>query len=321
MSLYYIMRVLVTGGSGLVGKAIQTVSKDFPSLELIYVGSRDADLRNVEEVRNLLQYHAPLHGIIHLAANVGGLFKNMNSPVAMLEDNLLMNTNILLCAHDAGIDNVLCFLSTCIFPDKPVAYPISSDMLHHGPPHPSNEGYALAKRMQEVQCRAYQKQYGRRYFCVIPTNIYGPYDNFHLENAHVVPALIHKCFIAHQSGSDLVVSGDGTPLRQFIYSFDVARLVLWAYLNYTTLTTPLILCPPNSEVSIATVVENITMAMKFKGKIIFDASKPNGQHKKTADCAHLQTLQHGVQFTNIEQGLQDTVAWFLDAYKKGQVRV
>lgn len=315
------MRVLVTGGTGLVGKGIEAVAADHPYLELIYVSTKDADLRKEQEVRALLHKHAPLQGIIHLAANVGGLFKNLHQPVRMLEDNLLMNTNVLKCAHEAGIQHVLCFLSTCIFPDKPPAYPITSEMLHAGLPHSSNEGYALAKRMQEVQCRAYQRQYGRRYFCVVPTNIYGPHDNFHLEDAHVVPALMHKCLLAKQHDHEFVVSGDGTPLRQFIHSYDVARLVLWAFQNYESIARPLILCPPDAEVPIRTIVDHIAHAMGFKGTIRFDTNKPNGQHKKTADPAHLDSLAHGVVYTPLEEGIHQTVKWFMDAYNRGTARV
>jgi GDP-L-fucose synthase len=315
------MRVLVTGGSGLVGKGIEAVADSFPELQLILASSSDGDLRKEEDVDLLIQKHAPLDGVIHLAANVGGLFKNMNYPVQMLEDNLIMNTNILKVAHKHNINHVLCFLSTCIFPDKPPAYPITSDMLHEGPPHPSNEGYALAKRMQEVQCRAYQKQYGRRYFCVVPTNIYGPHDNFHLEDAHVVPALIHKCYLAKKNNTPFVVGGDGSPLRQFIHSHDVARLVLWAFTNYQDISRPLILCPPDAEVSIATIVNYIAEALEFKENVSFDTSKPNGQFKKTADAAHLESLLHGVVYTPLETGIKEATAWFVDAYERGEARV
>lgn len=186
------------------------MSPNFPDVELICASSKDADLRDAAAVRALLARHAPLDGVIHCAANVGGLFKNMREPVAMLEDNLLMNTHILREAHAAGIDNVVCILSTCIFPDVVAASgkEMTSAELHEGPPHPSNEGYAYAKRMMEVQCRAYQRQYGRRYCCVVPTNIYGPNDNYDLQNAHVIPALIHKAYLA-QVGAGWGCGGGG----------------------------------------------------------------------------------------------------------------
>lgn len=316
------MRILVTGGRGLVGQGIAAIAKEYPEYEFIYVSSRDADLRSLQETRALLRKHAPLDGIIHLAANVGGLYKNMEFPVQMFEDNLLININILKAAHLANIERVLCFLSTCIFPDRPPggAYPITHDMLHSGPPHDSNEGYAYAKRMQEVQCRAYQKQYGRQYFCVVPTNIYGPHDNFDLTNGHVLPALIHKCFLAKQMNTPFKISGDGTALRQFIYSHDVAQLIVWAFGNYHDHDKPLILAPPSSEVSIETVVQYIAEAFDFKGDIVYDTSKPSGQHKKTADVSHLSSLSHGITFTPLKEGIATVAQWFSQNYNAESIR-
>jgi GDP-L-fucose synthase len=175
--------------------------------------------------------------------------------------------------------------------------------------------------MQEAQCRAYQVQYGRRYFCVVPTNIYGPHDNFNLENAHVIPALIHRCLLASLHNQDFVVSGDGSSLRQFIFSKDVAKLVLWAYINYKTITHPLILCPPESELSIAQVVRCITDAIEFRGKVVFDIGKPNGQYKKTSDTLDLEGMKHGIEFTSLDDGMKETVDWFIQAYKNKTVRI
>lgn len=317
-------RILVTGGTGLVGHGLQKVVTDGAgvylgeNIELICVGSKDADLRNAQSVQELLKKHAPLDGIIHCAANVGGLFKNMREPVSMLEDNLLMNTNILREAHLAGIDNVVCILSTCIFPDALAAAGVemTSTMLHDGPPHPSNEGYAYAKRMIEVQCRAYQRQYGRRYFCVVPTNIYGPHDNYDLENAHVIPALIHKAYIAARKGIELIVAGDGSPLRQFIYVDDLARLILNAYLTYPKdmLTTPKILCPPNAETTIGHVAMVIAEHFGIADRVVFDISKANGQARKTA----VPTPNEGVDaldYMPIKDGLKIAIDWFIGAYE------
>ncbi len=312
-------RILVTGGTGLVGHGLQTVVKSGTyaneDIELICVNSKDADLRNVEAVRDLLTKYAPLDGIIHCAANVGGLFKNMREPVSMLEDNLLMNTNILQEAHKHDIPNVVCILSTCIFPDAiaSLGVEMTSAMLHDGPPHPSNEGYAYAKRMMEVQCRAYQRQYDRRYFCVVPTNIYGPYDNYDLENAHVIPALIHKASIAARNGTDFMVAGDGSPLRQFIYVDDLAHLILKAYLTYPKdmLHIPKILCPPKSETTIGDVAKIIAEYFGISDRLLFDVSKANGQSRKTV----IPTPYEGddaIEYTRIEDGLKLAIEWFLE---------
>jgi GDP-L-fucose synthase len=219
----------------------------------------------------------------------------------MMEDNLLMNTNILKAAHEANIDKVVVCLSTCIFPDQVESYPMIPADLHAGPPHPSNEGYAYAKRMAEVLCRAYQQQYKRRYYCVVPTNIYGPHDNFDSEGSHIIPALIRRAYMA-EAGEPLKVAGDGTPLRQFIFSEDLARIILWSLNNYHG-KDPLIICPPDAEVSIGTVAGII--AKKFGKKIEYDPSRPNGQYKKT-----VVTLDD-FDYTSLEEGIDKTIKWLI----------
>ena len=176
-------KILVTGGTGLVGKGIQSISHEYPDIQILFLSSKDCNLLNEEETFQFFQKHQP-DVIIHLAANVGGLFKNMNEKVKMFEENIMMNMNVLRSAHRCNIQRVISCLSTCIFPDK-TTYPINETMLHYGPPHSSNDAYAYAKRMLEIQSKAYQENFGRDYICVIPTNIYGPYDNFHLEDGHV----------------------------------------------------------------------------------------------------------------------------------------
>jgi GDP-L-fucose synthase len=310
-------RVLVTGASGLVGKAVLSIS--WPQgIECIGVSSKDADLREYSQVQQLLAKSGKIDGIIHLAANVGGLFKNMEQPVEMLEDNLLMNTNILKAAHTNNINNVIMCLSTCIFPHAlpPDAYPINCDILHTGPPHQSNAAYAYAKRMCEVATRAYQTQYNRRYFCVVPTNVYGPQDNFNLKYAHVVPALIHKCWIAKQNNTDFVIAGDGTPMRQFIYSEDLARLILHAYVNYSDITVPFIACPPDSEVPISMVVKYIADAFKYADRIVYDTNMSNGQDKKTA-----QSTPGIIEYTKLVDGINKTVDWFKSNVGTGRIRI
>ena len=188
---------------------------------------------------------------------------------------------------------------------------MTPEMLHTGPPHPSNQAYAYAKRMVDIHCRAYRQQYGREYFCVIPTNIYGPYDNFNLENAHVIPALIHKCYLAKRDGTPFVVAGDGTPQRQFIFSDDIARLTLWAYQNYTDLDRPMVMCPPNAEVPLSRVVELIVDAFDFKGPVVYDTSRTNGQLKKTAEHTTIN-----FKYTTLEDGIKTTADWFLTTSEK-----
>lgn len=211
--------VLVTGGTGLVGKAIETYVNNSPTIEnekWIFLGSKDGDIRSRKETEALFEKYNPTH-VIHLAAKVGGLFANMKQKVEFYRENVLMNDNIMECCRIYKVQKLVSFLSTCIFPDK-TSYPINESMLHNGPPHPSNEGYAYSKRLLDTMSRAYAEEYGCNFTSIIPTNIYGPNDNFLIENGHVIPGLIHKCYIAKRDGTPFTVWGSGKPLRQFIYS-------------------------------------------------------------------------------------------------------
>ncbi|XP_049588367.1 GDP-L-fucose synthase isoform X1 [Syngnathus scovelli] len=186
--------------------------------------------RSMQETQEVFRKHQPTH-VIHLAAMVGGLFKNLKRNLDFWRNNIHINDNVLQAAHEVGVLKVVSCLSTCIFPDK-TAYPINETMIHNGPPHESNFGYAYAKRMLDVHNRAYFQQHGRCYTAVIPTNVFGPHDNFGIEDGHVLPGLIHKTYIAKKENKPLVVWGSGTPKRQFIYSLDLARLFLWVLREY-----------------------------------------------------------------------------------------
>lgn len=296
-------RVLVTGGSGLVGKALQQVVASAENW--IFLSSADGDLRSLQETQQIFEHHKPTH-VIHLAAIVGGLFHNMAAGADFFDGNMRMALNVYKCAHAAGVQKLVSCLSTCIFPDDICRSetPIDETMVHAGPPHPSNEGYAYAKRMLDVLNKAYATQHGRQYTSVVPTNIYGPHDNFHLEHGHVIPALIHKASISPK----LIVAGTGTPLRQFIYSEDLAKLLVWTLEHYDSIEPLILSVPPESEVSIGDVAQLI--ANEFGIEIEYDSSKADGQFKKTANNAKLMTLLPNFEFTPIEAGIAKTVHWF-----------
>lgn len=308
--------ILVTGGSGLVGKGIQTVvaeQKTRPNETWIFATSKDADLRDYGETKALFQKHQPTH-VIHLAAYVGGLFRNLSEPANFWDYNIAINQNIMRCAHEFKVEKLVSCLSTCIFPDGTV-FPIDETMLHNGPPHPSNFAYAYAKRMIDVQNRAYAKQYGCKFTSVIPTNVYGPHDNFHLKDGHVIPALIHRFYLAKQAGEDMVVWGSGRPLRQFIHSHDLARLFIWVLRNYHDPEPIILSVSEEAEVSIGEVARLIGEAIGFQGDIKQDATKADGQYKKTASNAKLLRLNPGVTFIPMRKGLAQTVQWFVDNYE------
>ena len=305
------MKILVTGGSGLVGQAIQSIKYIYYKYTFIFIGSKDCDLTNLIETQKLFEKERPDY-VIHLAACVGGLFKNIKYKVDMYEKNILINHNVLKCCHDYKVKKVVSCLSTCIFPDE-TTYPINETMLHNGPPHKSNDAYAYAKRMLEIQSRAYQEQYGDNFICVIPTNIYGAYDNFSLEEGHVIPALIHKCYNAKRNKEKFVVCGSGKPLRQFIYSIDLARLIMWSLLEYNEKDPIILSVGENDEVSIKQIATEIAKQFNYEFMMEFDESYSDGQFKKTADNSKLMSLNQ-YSFTKIEEGIKLTVEWFIKNY-------
>jgi GDP-L-fucose synthase len=247
--------------------------------------------------------------VIHLAANVGGLFKNMKYKVEMFEDNLRINMNVLKACHLAKVKKVVSCLSTCIFPDQ-TTYPIDETMLHNGPPHPSNDAYSYAKRMLEVLSKSYQEQYGDNFICVIPCNVYGKNDNFSLEDGHVIPALIHRCYLAKKNGENFVVKGSGKPLRQFIYSEDLARLMMWSLLEYEGKDS--LILADEKEYSIGEVAGLIGRAFGMEERIVYDQSSADGQYRKTASNEKLKKLFGEFKFVNMEEKIKDVVEWFIN---------
>jgi GDP-L-fucose synthase len=302
--------ILVTGGSGLVGNAIKVVSSDYlDKYSFIFVSSKDFNLASYEETQKMFEKYKPNY-VIHLAACVGGLYKNMNNKVEMLEKNLMINYNVVKCSHDYKVEKLISCLSTCIFPDK-VNYPIDESFLHNGQPHHSNDSYAYAKRMLEIHCKAYRENYGDNFICVSPTNIYGPHDNFDLENGHVLPALIHKCYLAQKNNEDFVIRGTGSPLRQFIYSEDLAQLIMIILENHND-DNLILSVPEEDETSIKTIGLLIAKCYNYEDRITFDDSYSDGQYKKTASNEVLRKLFPDFVFTGIENGIQQTVKWFVE---------
>jgi GDP-L-fucose synthase len=300
----------VTGGSGLVGNGIKSIEHLFSNeYEFIYVSSKDYNLCDFLETQRMFEDIEPNY-VIHLAANVGGLYKNMNQKVDMLEINLMINFNVVKCAHDYKIEKLIACLSTCIFPDK-VEYPIDETVLHDGQPHVSNYAYAYAKRMLEVHCRTYRENYGDKFVCIVPTNIYGPHDNFDLENGHVLPALIHKCYLAKQKNIDFVVRGSGRPLRQFIYSEDLAIIIMFVLKKFED-GNIILSVSENDEISIGDVARFIAKSFDYQHRMVFDTNYSDGQFKKTVSNAKLlEFLREDFKFTPIEEGIQKTVDWFI----------
>ena len=304
--------ILVTGGSGMVGKSINDIiNKSNQKHNYIFMTSKMCDLRDYDRTLKYLSEVKPDY-VIHLAADVGGLFKNMKYKVEMFENNILMNTNLLRCCHKLNINNIISCLSTCIFPDD-IEYPITEDKLHNGPPHFSNETYACMKRMLEIQSKAYREQYNRNYICIIPCNIYGKYDNFSLSDAHVIPALIHKCYLAKNNKEVFEIKGTGKPLRQFIYSEDLAKLIIECIFNYKKRDNIILSVGEEDEISIKYISKLICKNMNYYN-IVFNEKYSDGQYKKTVTNKRLIKHIKDIKFTSIEKGIQNVCRWFIKNY-------
>ncbi|SCZ97581.1 BZ3500_MvSof-1268-A1-R1_Chr4-3g07266 [Microbotryum saponariae] len=319
--------VLVTGGTGLVGSALKYViesekvgsrfGRQSEDEQWIYLNSKDGDLRELKDTMAIFDKYKPTH-VIHLAALVGGLFKNMKYKLTFLRDNCLINDNVMWAAKEHNCAKVISCLSTCVFPDK-VTYPIDESMVHAGPPHDSNFGYAHGKRLVDVYNHAYHEEFGCNFTSAIPTNIFGPHDNYDLEDSHVIPGLVHKCLLAKKNGTPFVVSGTGKPLRQFIYSRDLAKLFIWQLREYNEIDSIILSVGEKDEISIKQVADAIVKAVGFEGEYSirsqFDTSKADGQFKKTASNEKLMKYIPEFEFTPFEQALDESVKWFMQNYE------
>jgi GDP-L-fucose synthase len=299
------MNTLITGGSGLVGSTIE--SKFKPSHDYV-------DLMDINWITRYITQNK-IDSIIHCAAKVGGIKANSEHLGEFYYDNITINANVLEAARLTGVKKVVSFLSTCVFPDNAV-YPLSPEQMHQGEPHSSNYAYAYTKRMLEVQSRAYRDQYGCNFVTVIPCNIYGPNDNFNLDSGHVIPSLIHKCYIAKENNTDFEIWGTGKPYREFIYSKDVGYIAEWVLENYDD-PEPLIISP-DEEINIAVLAQDIAWKMGFEGNIVFNQEK-DGQFRKPSDNGKLKNLFPNYKFVPIEIGLHKTIEWFKENYDKARV--
>ncbi len=340
--------LLITGGHGLVGKALQTLTLGFasesstsvnptspPSQQVIYLSSPSQggiDLTDTKKLVEVFEKYKP-DQVIHLAALVGGLYKNMNDNLEMYRTNLIMNINMIEMCHKFNVQKSIFCLSTCIFPEMSQdKYPISETDLHKGPPHDSNKGYSYAKRMTQIHTELYNDYYinnnmPNRMICIIPTNIYGEHDNFNLQSGHVIPSLIHQCYLSALTGKEFVIKGTGKPLRQFIYSQDLARLLLWVLENFKG--NSIILSPDEkdeysiSQISeyIKTSFENYYSLRPLRGynteiKLRFDSSFADGQYKKTANNGLLKSLiGNDLNLIQLKDGIDKTVKWFINNYE------
>lgn len=299
-------KVYVAGHRGMVGSAIVRLLQAH-GRNVITVDRSILDLRRQTEVEFWLRANQPT-AIIFAAAKVGGILANSNYPADFIYDNLTIQTNVIHGAHKAGVDRLVFLGSSCIYP-KFAPQPIRESSLMTGPLEPTNEWYAIAKISGIMTCQAYRRQHGRRYISVMPCNLYGPNDNFDLETSHVLPALMRKLHQAKLDDSDeVVVWGTGTPLREFLHVDDLAKGVVHCLDSYDEYQH--INCGAGEDYSIAAIAEMLADIVGFKGKLIFDTSKPDGTPRKIMDSSRLNALGWRPSIS-LDEGLRSTYEWYL----------
>lgn len=297
------MNTLITGGSGLLGSEINLPNSLKPT-------SDQLDILDYCSLKRYIQLNN-IDKIIHCAAKVGGINANYTKMFDFFESNIQMNVNILRACKEFNLNNSVLVLSTCIMPNQN-KLPYEEDHLHNGEPHFTNYGYAYAKRMLEVGSRSLRQQYKINTVCLIPCNLYGKNDNYNLESGHVIPSLIHKCYLAKKNNEDFVVWGTGIPLREFLYVKDFARIIE-TIIKDEKEYSPMIISPDN-EVSIRDVVSIIATELNFNGKILYDLSKPDGIYKKTTSNKIFKKHFTDFKFTDIQAGLKETIQYFVSKY-------
>jgi len=289
-------QILVTGGSGMVGKSLKKFLPD-----ATYLSSKECDLKNEEEVKSLMNNNE-FDVVIHLAAKVGGIIDNINKPDDYFVDNIQMNTNIVKWSRITGVKRFIGILSTCIYPDKVTTYPMTEDMLHQGPPTPTNFSYGYSKRCLAVQIDACNKQYGTKYQYLTPCNLYGENDKFG-ENSHFIAALVKKIVKMEKDGdSTLELFGTGKPLRQFMYSDDLAWVIkecldkdIYESFNVST----------EENLSIKEMAETALKSCGLKNKqLVFDKTKPDGQYRKDVSIEKLKGLLPNFKTLPLSKGIK-----------------
>jgi GDP-L-fucose synthase len=296
--------VLITGGSGLLGSAITFGNK--PS-------SEEVNLLKDGSLQSYLDKNPNIDTIIHAAGLVGGVKKNNDFIYDFFSKNLRMAINVMdVIARNKQIKNSIFILSTCIFPED-VKYPVDIDDMCKGEPHPTNYGYAYAKRMLEVGARALREQHNKNIKCLIPCNLYGENDNYNTQGGHVIPSLIHKCHLAKINNSDFVVWGSGNAMREFMYVNDLAKIIEIMQTDEKVLPDTMIISP-DTEHSIREIVEIIKDEIQYNGKIIYDSTMPEGILRKPSNNKSFKTNFKDFQFTPLDQGLRKTIKYFIEKY-------
>ncbi|TIL71118.1 MAG: GDP-L-fucose synthase [Mesorhizobium sp.] len=309
-------RVFVAGHRGMVGSAILRRLAD-EDCEVLTASRDELDLMDQAGVRRWMAGHRP-DAVVMAAAKVGGILANNRLPVDFLQDNLIMQTNVIESAFRNEVQKLLFLGSSCIYP-KFAAQPISEDALLTGPLEPTNEWYAIAKIAGLKLCQAYRRQYGVEYISAMPTNLYGPGDNFDLSTSHVVPALMRKAHKAKRAvDKTLEVWGSGTPMREFLHVDDAADALVWLLKNYAGDSH--VNVGSGEDITIAELARTMLAVVGAEAVLTFDATKPDGTPRKLMDVSRLFATGWRPRYS-LQSGLEQTYAWFLQHIETGDLRL
>jgi len=317
-------RAIVTGGGGFLGRFVVARLRA-AGADVMLPRSAQYDLRELEAVRRLIGdttkveqgRRVPVDVMLHLAARVGGIGANRLHPAEFFYDNLLMGVQLLHESYRAGVGKFVAIGTVCAYP-KFTPVPFREDDLWAGYPEETNAPYGLAKKMLLVQSDAYRQQYGFDSVFLLPVNLYGPHDNFDPASSHVIPALIKKCVDALEAGApEIVVWGDGSPTREFLYVEDAAEGIVLATERLNS-SDPVNL-GSSFEISIRELVETIARHTGFRGRIVWDTSQPNGQPRRKLDTSRAERLIGFRSKTPFDEGLHRTVAWYAEQRTAGRM--
>lgn len=312
-----IKRIFVAGHNGMVGSAIVRALKNQPNVELVLTNRGELNLLDQADVRQFFK-DQHIDQVYLAAAKVGGIYANNTYPADFIYENLTIQNNVIHSAHLANIDKLLFLGSSCIYP-KLTEQPMEEKALLTGKLEPTNEPYAVAKIAGIKTCESYNRQYNRDYRSVMPTNLYGPNDNFHSENSHVIPALLRRFHEARLAEDDeVVVWGSGNPMREFLHVDDMALASIHV-MNldrsvYKTFTEPMlshINVGTGIDCTIRELVDTVVKVVGYKGEVSYDRSKPDGAPRKLMDVSRLKSLGWQASIS-LEAGLNETYTWFLE---------